>query len=331
MKKSEMQTLRQYVGDLDAIFGIKDYTYNDGPARGMRALDVKNGKGLEMTLVADRGLDIPALRYKGVNISFAGKPGLRSPALYTEDAGRGFLKQFYAGMLTTCGITYAGAACEDGGRKLGLHGNYDNTPAAKVAYETVYEGDEAILRLRGEVREACVFEENMLLTREVRIHTEKNVYQVIDRVENQGFEPTPMMLIYHINFGHPLLDEGARIYVNSGHVEPRDDLPARASPSTTAWRPRRSAARNSATSTPASRRRALPCCTMKSWAWPRRSASTPRRCRFCASGSACAPANTCSALSRPPRACSPASKRARTACSSPSSPARSTSPASRWS
>ena len=43
-------------------------------------------------------------------------------------------------------------------------GNYDNTPAAKVAYETVYEGDEAILRLRGEVREACVFEENMLLT-----------------------------------------------------------------------------------------------------------------------------------------------------------------------
>ena len=224
MKKSEMQTLRQYVGDLDAIFGIKDYTYNDGPARGMRALDVKNGKGLEMTLVADRGLDIPALRYKGVNISFAGKPGLRSAALYTEDAGRGFLKQFYAGMLTTCGITYAGAACEDGGRKLGLHGNYDNTPAAKVAYETVYEGDEAILRLRGEVREACVFEENMLLTREVRIHTEKNVYQVIDRVENQGFEPTPMMLIYHINFGHPLLDEGARIYVNSGHVEPRDDF-----------------------------------------------------------------------------------------------------------
>ena len=113
----------------------------------MRAFDVRNGKGLEMTLVADRGLDIPVLRYKGVNVSFASKVGLRAPSLYTEDAGRGFLKQFYAGMLTTCGITYAGAACEDGGRQLGLHGNYDNTPAAKVAFETVYEGDEAILRL----------------------------------------------------------------------------------------------------------------------------------------------------------------------------------------
>ena len=124
-----------------------------------------------------------------MNVSFAAKVGLRAPSLYTEDAGRGFLKQFNAGMLTTCGITYAGAACEDGGRKLGLHGNYDNTPAAKVAYETVYEGDEAILRLRGEVREACVFEENMLLTREVRIHTEKNVYQVIDRVRTRALSP----------------------------------------------------------------------------------------------------------------------------------------------
>ena len=224
MKKSEMQALRQYVGDLDALCGIKDYTFNDGPARGMRAFDVRNGKGLEMTLLADRGLDIPALAFKGVNVSFASKVGLRKPALYTEDGGRGFLKQFYAGMLTTCGLTYAGATCVDGDRRLGLHGNYSNTPAGKVSCETVYEGDEAVLRLRGEVREACVFEENLLLTREVRIHTEKNAYKVIDRVENQGFEASPMMLIYHINFGYPFLDEGARIYVNAGHVEPRTDF-----------------------------------------------------------------------------------------------------------
>ena len=187
MKKSELQTLRQYVGDPDSLFGIRDYTFNDGPARGMRALEVDNGKGLAMTFLPDRALDIPFLRHKGVNVSFASKVGLRAPAFYVEEAGRGFLKQFNAGMLTTCGMTYAGAACEDGERKLGLHGPVSNTPASKVAYETIYEGDEAILCLRGEVREACVFEENMLLTREVRIHTEKNAYQVIDRVENQGF------------------------------------------------------------------------------------------------------------------------------------------------
>ena len=67
----------------------------------------------------------------------------------------------------------------------------------------------------------------MVLTREVRIHTEKSAFKVIDRVENQGFAPSPMMLIYHINFGYPFLDAGARIYVNSGHVEPRDAFAAK--------------------------------------------------------------------------------------------------------
>ena len=31
MKKSELQTLRQYVGDPDSLFGIRDLTFNDGP------------------------------------------------------------------------------------------------------------------------------------------------------------------------------------------------------------------------------------------------------------------------------------------------------------
>ena len=97
MKKSELQTLRQYVGDPDSLFGIRDYTFNDGPARGMRALEVDNGKGLAMTFLPDRALDIPFLRYKGVNVSFASKVGLRAPAFYVEEAGRGFLKQFNAG------------------------------------------------------------------------------------------------------------------------------------------------------------------------------------------------------------------------------------------
>ena len=84
MKKSELQTLRQYVGDPDSLFGIRDLTFNDGPARGMRALEVDNGKGLAMTFLPDRALDIPFLRYKGVNVSFASKVGLRAPAFYVD-------------------------------------------------------------------------------------------------------------------------------------------------------------------------------------------------------------------------------------------------------
>ncbi len=222
MKKGDLFELRKYVGDLSTVFGIRDQILNDGAARGMRAFDVRNGKGLSLTVLPDRGFDIPFLRYKGTNIGFASKTGLRAPQFYVEDGARGFLKQFNAGLLTTCGITYAGGACEDEGRKLGLHGPASNLPASEVVAETVYEGDEAVLRLAGNMREACVFEENMLLSREMRVETEHSIVRIVDRVENQGFDESPLMLVYHINFGYPMLDAGAKIYSSAGKITPRD-------------------------------------------------------------------------------------------------------------
>jgi len=182
---------------------------------------VRNGKGLELTVAADRALDIPQMRYKGVNLSYLCKVGMRAPQFYVEDGVRGFLKQFYAGFLTTCGITYAGAPCEDEGRSLGLHGPYSNIPAQEVSAFVEYEGDDAVIRLRGDVREACMFAENMLLSREITVETEKNVVRIKDTVENQSFRREPLMLVYHINFGYPMLDAGARIYTNARDVEAR--------------------------------------------------------------------------------------------------------------
>lgn len=222
MKKSQEPGLRQRVGDLSALCGMKEYTLSDGPVHGMRAFDLRNGQGIDMTVLPDRGMDLSSLYFKGQNMGFLSKTGIRSPYLYAEDGGRGFLRQFYGGLLTTCGLTYAGAAGMDEGRMLGLHGPASNLPASRVCAEMAYEGDDAILRLRGEVRESCVFEENMLLRRAVTLETERNVVRIDDIVENQGFRREPLMLVYHVNFGYPLLDEGARVYSSATEVAPRD-------------------------------------------------------------------------------------------------------------
>ncbi len=224
MKKSQEFELRKYVGDLDTLCGISSFTYDDGPARGVKAFRAKNGKGLSLTIAADRGLDIPYASFKGVPVGFSSVTGLRAPAFYVEDGAAGFLRQFYAGMLTTCGITYAGAPCEDEGEKLGLHGPYNNTPAQGAVAESFYDGDEKKLRFAGSVRQSRVFGENMLLTREMIIDTERSIIRVKDVVENQGFAAQPLMLVYHINFGYPLLDDGARVYANSKSVVPRDEI-----------------------------------------------------------------------------------------------------------
>ena len=223
MKKSELFEMRKRVGNLNALMGVTDYVLNDGPGKGVRVFHVKNGKGLDLTVAADRGLDIPYLAFKGVTMSFASKTGMRNPAFYQEEGVRGFLKQFNAGMLTTCGLSYAGAPCQDAGRELGLHGPYSNTPAGHVSARVEFDQDEAVIRLRGEVREACVFEENLTLSRVITVRTDTDQVEVWDRVENQGFAPTPVMNVYHVNFGYPMLDQGAKVYTGAAKVEPRDD------------------------------------------------------------------------------------------------------------
>ena len=154
------------------------------------------------------------------------KVGLRSPYLFQKDGASGFLRQFYGGMLTTCGITHAGAAGIDQGKDLGLHGPYDNTPASKIAASTDFEGDDMVLRVTGEVRESEFFAENMVLSRTMTLETERNQLHIHDVVENQGFATEPVMLVYHINFGYPMLDAGARVYTTAGKVTPRTDFAA---------------------------------------------------------------------------------------------------------
>jgi hypothetical protein len=227
MKQSQKQALRMAAGDLSGLYGIRDYTINDGKGRGMRAYELRNGRGLEMTVLPDRCLDIPYFSYKGINLGVVTKAGLCSPFLYVEDEARGFLKQFNAGLLTTCGLTYAGAPGEVDGRKYGLHGNIGNTPAEGVnACETV-KSDDIFLKVSGSVREACVFGEHLVLLRELLMDTEHNVIYITDTVENRGFEPYPVMNLYHINFGYPLLDDGAKIYFSTPKVEPRNEEAAK--------------------------------------------------------------------------------------------------------
>ena len=38
-----------------------------------------------------------------------------------------------------------------------------------------------------------------------------NNIEIIDTVTNHGFDLTPHMLLYHINLGWPLVDEGSRL------------------------------------------------------------------------------------------------------------------------
>jgi hypothetical protein len=61
---------------------------------------------------------------------------------------------------------------------------------------------------QGRVRETVPLGENLCLTRKVWCRMGEKALHIRDTVENMGFEPAAHMLVYHMNFGFPLLDAG---------------------------------------------------------------------------------------------------------------------------
>lgn len=219
------ETLK-YVGDLSQLFGVKDYRLIGGKAHGVRAVDVKNGSGLEFTVLPDRGLDISSLSYKGMNMSYISKTGIVAPQYY-NDSGTKFLRSFFGGFLTTCGLVQAGAACVDQGEEFGLHGRISNIPAEEVYAGTEFTNDTATMKIKGKVKEASFFGENIVLEREIIAPYGENKFYINDTVENLGFKREPLMLLYHCNLGYPLLSSKSYLLSGSKDVHPRDEEAAK--------------------------------------------------------------------------------------------------------
>lgn len=215
------KSILKKVGDLQQVAGIKDYTFNEGKAKGVRALEIFSSGGLDLTILPDRGMDIVSLKYKGVNISYLSKTGIVSPKYFVEDEAKGFFRNFSAGFLTTGGLSYMGAPSYVNGRKLGLHGLISNTPAYNVYYTDNYF-NEGLLQVIGKVKEAEFFGEHLVLTRKIKYCAKEKTIYINDKVTNYNFEKSSFMILYHINFGYPFLSPDLEINIPTQNIVPRD-------------------------------------------------------------------------------------------------------------
>lgn len=218
-KKSE---LLAYIGDPAQVAGARPAVLQDGKADGVKAVELDSGAGLRLTVLPGRGMDIPEARYRGIPLHFASGTGIVSPAYY-EEPGLGWLRNFFVGLLTTCGITYSGAPDEDQGEALGLHGRISNTGAENVGINQEWQGDEYCITVQGMLRECKAMAENMTLTRRIETRLGWKKFRLTDVIENRGFAPQPLMMLYHFNVGFPLLGPNARVVAPIAATEPRNE------------------------------------------------------------------------------------------------------------
>lgn len=213
--------LLERIGDVSQIAGVKKVRFTDGPEDGVEAFNVRTGSGLSFTVVASRGLDISHADWCGRSLAWMSPTGVVAPQFY-EEPENGWLRGFYGGLMVTCGLTQVGAANVDQGQALGLHGRASNIPAHSVSYDQEWQEDEFVMRIRGRVHQVSVYGENLLLTRCISARLGDDRIWIEDTVENQGYESTPHMLLYHINGGFPVVDGSSGLISPTLSLESRD-------------------------------------------------------------------------------------------------------------
>ncbi len=221
-KKYTVNALRKRVGNMDQAAGIRQVSFEDGNERPVRAALIKTGGGLEVTVLLDRCLDIAAASHCGRAMGWRSTTGDVAPQYYEAEGFR-WLRGYFGGLMTTCGLTRVGGPGPDSALTgEGLHGRISNTPARNVGIRQEWEGNQYVLRVTGTMRQTSVFGENLTLTRTVSAVLGASCFRIHDVVRNEGFKKTPLMLLYHCNIGWPTLDEGSRIIAPSRLVAARD-------------------------------------------------------------------------------------------------------------
>jgi len=199
------------------------YRWQDGPSAGVQVVDLTNSK-LTATVLPTRGMGLHSVQYGDWRVGWLSPVrGPVNPAfvpLY-DPSGLGWLDGFDE-LLCRCGL-YSNGAPEfavNGSLVYPLHGRIANTPAHAV--ELSSDPAAKTISLAGTMDESRFHFQKLRLRSTVTLPAGEARLSLLDEVTNFGGLPGEMELLYHINFGEPLLDAGSTIVAAAKRVVPRN-------------------------------------------------------------------------------------------------------------
>lgn len=198
-------------GNIQQIGGIETSVLDNGPARGSRIAWVNTGSGLRYKVAIDRCLDIADAFYNQHSLAWLSHGGLTVPR---PDSNKGleWLYSFGGGLLTTCGLRHIGGPESDENEERGLHGRVSNIPAmVESIIQPDLESGQKTMSITAIIKESRVFGPHLELRRTIKSTLGVPSITISDEVTNRGNTSCPHMILYHCNFGWPLVNEGTEI------------------------------------------------------------------------------------------------------------------------
>jgi hypothetical protein len=213
----------------DGTWRIVKYTLRGGLQEGVDVIEVDNGS-LSFAILPTRGMGIWRGWHKDTTLGWdspVADPVNPAFVDLNDRGGLGWLKGFNE-WIVRCGLDSNGAPGDDvvidnNGNEarvfLPLHGKIANTPARHVA---VSISDDGVLTVSGEVDESMMFGPALRLNTTISTRIGSNELTIHDCVTNLNRTPAELELLYHCNYGEPILEAGARIVAPYKAVAPRD-------------------------------------------------------------------------------------------------------------
>ena len=208
------QAWHNKISNTAQLGGIETSVIDNGAGRGTRIAWINTGTGLRFKVVIDRAMDIADAFYNEHSLAWLSHAGITA-AQPLSNKGIDWLRTFGGGLLVTCGLSHVGGPESDEYGERGIHGEISNLPAE---IESIIQPDplsgKMDMSITGIIRQSQVLGSRLELRRTISATLGKSTIRIYDEVINRGNMDAAHMLLYHCNFGWPLIDEGTKIVWN---------------------------------------------------------------------------------------------------------------------
>ena len=210
-------------------WSVRKQRLHGGKQEGVDLIVVDTGR-MQILLVPTRGMGI--LRVVAGDLELGWDSPVREvvhPRHINLDArgGLGWLEGFNE-WLARCGLEWAGHPGPDrfvnnlgeqAEMNLTLHGKVANIPASEV--EVIVEREpRPRIRVRGRVDERAFYGPKLELWTELSTEPGSTTFRIEDALTNRGAFDQEFQLLYHVNYGPPLLGAGSRFVGAVGRATP---------------------------------------------------------------------------------------------------------------
>ena len=211
IKSQDVMLWKNKISNPHQLGGIETSILDNGAGKGVRIAWINTGSGLRFKVVLDRAMDIAEAFYNMHSLSWISHLGVTPPDL-SVTSGTNWLNGFGGGLLTTCGLTHTGGFEKD---EYGERGVHDRISHVKAMVESIIQPDlkngNHQMSITGRMLQYTMFGPQLELRRTISAILGSPKITIDDEVTNLGNESAPYMLLYHFNFGWPLIDEGTEI------------------------------------------------------------------------------------------------------------------------